>query len=341
MSPALDMQSSHGHINGYSQQANMAANARPLVPGIHVPTVLFFNSEEEIDVDTVTRHAVWLAKSGVAGLAVQGSNGEAVNLTSEERDLVTRTTRRALDGAGYTHVPVIVGCGAQATREAIKLCKEAAAAGGDYALILPPSYYQGLFKADTIREFFTDVADASPIPVLIYNYPGAVSGLDLTSDALIELGRHPNIIGCKFTCGNTGKLARVAAAFNSRPKAQAGHPKPFFCFGGSGDFLLQTLVSGGSGIIGGIANIAPKVCAEIAKSYDDGNLKDAQKYQEVLARGDWAAIRTGLVGTKVALQEYNGYGGWARKPLPRPQGEERQKIVDDFRELVDLEKTLG
>lgn len=335
---------STSHSNGY-HRGTMSPITRPLVPGVYVPTVLFFGQDEEIDTATVRRHAVHLAREGVAGIAVQGSNGEAVHLTPKERDTVTRETREALDSAGFSSIPLIVGCGAEATRQAIGLCKEAAAAGGDYALILPPSYYKGLFSPESVKSFFKDIADASPIPIILYNYPPAVGGLDLTSDVLIELGQHPNIAGCKFTCANTGKLARVAAAF----KGPSSHGKQnganssagqFACFGGSGDFTLQTMISGGQGIIGGIANLAPKTCIRTMKCYEEGDTKEAQRLQEVLARGDWAAIQTGLVGTKVAMQEYMGYGGWARKPLPRPEGEERRKIVEGFAELMELENSL-
>ncbi|KAK7966415.1 uncharacterized protein PG986_000692 [Apiospora aurea] len=334
---------SASHSNGL-QRARMSHTTRPLVPGVYVPTVLFFDQDEEIDTETVRRHAVHLAREGVAGIAVQGSNGEAVHLTPKERVTVTRATREALDSAGFSNTPLIVGCGAEATRQAIELCKEAAAAGGDYALILPPSYYQGLFTSDSVKSFFKDIADASPIPIILYNYPPAVGGLDLNSDVLIELGQHPNIVGCKFTCANTGKLARVAAAFkglsNGKQNGSNSASGKYVCFGGSGDFTLQTMISGGQGIIGGIANLAPKTCIQTMKCYDEGKIQEAQRLQEVLARGDWAAIQTGLVGTKVAMQEYMGYGGWARKPLPKPEGEERRKIVESFAELMELENKL-
>ncbi|KAK8004039.1 hypothetical protein PG989_003758 [Apiospora arundinis] len=321
----------------------LASTVPPLIPGIYVPTVLFFDDDEEIDTDTVARHAIHLAREGVAGIAVQGSNGEAVHLSPQERNLVTRTTRDGLDSAGFAQMPLIVGCGAQSTRDAIQLCKDAAASGGDYALILPPSYYQGLFKPETVKTFFEDVAEASPIPIILYNYPPAVGGLDLSSDLISALGRHPNIVGCKFTCANTGKLSRVAASFKGQDQGSNGKQmsSPFSCFGGSGDFTLQTLIGGGHGIIGGIANLAPRTCVQTMNYYEEGNIKEAQRLQEVLARGDWAAIKTGLVGTKVAMQEYLGYGGWARKPLPRPEGKERDTILESFAELMELEKKLG
>ncbi|KAH8809344.1 hypothetical protein F5884DRAFT_402325 [Xylogone sp. PMI_703] len=316
---------SNGH--GVSQH-------HPLIPGVYVPTVVFFDSEtEDIDFKILASHTLRLARAGVTGIAVQGSNGEAVHLNHDERKAVTKRTRDTLDAAGYTSMPLIVGCGAQSTRETIALCEEAYQSGGDYALVLPPSYYQSLHAPTTIIEFFTEVANKSPIPIIIYNFPGAVSGLDLNSTTLITLGHHPNIVGCKFTCGNTGKLNRVAAALKDADQQ-------FLCFGGSGDFTLPTLMAGGAGIIAGIANIAPKVCVRVMQLYRQGEVKEAQALQEVLARGDWTAIKSGVLGTKLALQEYWGYGGWGRRPLPRIEGEERERIVKGFEELVESEREL-
>lgn len=312
---------------------------RTLVPGIYVPTVAFFDpATDNVDVDTTAKHAVRLAKAGVAGITTQGSNGEAVHLSHRERNLVTSTTRKALDDAGYGFMPVIVGCGAQSTREAIELCEDAASAGGDYALVLPPAYYQGLFAKDTVKSFFQDVATASPIPILIYNYPGAVSGMDLNSDVIIDLAQHPNIVGCKLTCGNTGKLNRIAAATRAATVSEPG--SGFMCMGGSVDFTLQTLIGGGSGIIGGMANIAPKACVRLIELFEAGKYTEARKLQAIIARGDWAAIQGGIIGTKAALMAHFGYGGYARKPLPRPNKEETRRWRDAFEELVTLESSL-
>lgn len=312
--------------------------SKPLHPGIYVPTLAFFKDNEDLDLVPVGKHAVRLARAGVAGLATQGSNGEAVHLSHHERKLVTQTTRKALNDAGFHSLPLLVGCGAQSTRETIELCREALAAGGDYALVLPPSYYKPMHKSDTIIEFFRDVADSAPIPIMIYNYPAAVAGIDLSSDDINELAKHPNIVGCKLTCGNTGKLARIAAATNAVTPRDAG--SGFMCMGGSADFTLQTLIVGGSGVICGIGNVAPKACVRVIELYAKGKLLEAQKLQAVVARGDWAAISGGIVGTKSALETYFGYGGMARKPLPRPTTQGSVKFAKDFKEIVDREKAL-
>ncbi|KAH7313775.1 hypothetical protein B0I35DRAFT_355373 [Stachybotrys elegans] len=302
-----------------------------LSPGLYVPTVAFFTPEDTIDEATTKQHAVRLAQAGVQGLVTHGSNGEAVHLDHAERSRITRYTREALDGAGYTHLPLIVGCGAQSTRETIQLCKEAAAAGGSHTLVLPPAYYGGLLTTQHIIKHFRQVADASPIPVLVYNYPGACSGLDLSSDTILALAEHPNIVGVKLTCGNTGKLARVVAG------TLGGD---FRVFGGSVDFYLQTLAVGGHGIIGGLANVAPKACLEIPRLWKAGKLDAAREMQYIVARGDWVAIQGGFVAVKVALEKYFGYGGDAREPCAVPTGDKLQAQQDGFAELVKTEKAL-
>lgn len=125
----------------------MPSDKRVLSVGAYPPTpTFFFPGTEDLDLKTIREHAVRLANAGVAGLTPMGSNGEAVHLTSEERRVVTFETRKALTEAGYTQMPIIVGCGAQSTRETILLCYDAYKNGGDFALVLPPSYYSGLFE---------------------------------------------------------------------------------------------------------------------------------------------------------------------------------------------------
>jgi len=331
---------SNGHSN--STRNGMNGSTTPikhLAAGVYVPTVCFFDPEtEDLDIITIQKHAVRLAKAGVAGLVTQGSNGEAVNLSQTERRKVTLATRNALDKAGFDDMPIIVGCGAQSTRETIELCLDASESGGDYALILPSAYYHGLISKENQLEYFTEVADASPIPLLIYNYPGAASGVDLDSDFITKLAEHKNIVGCKLTCGNSGKLARIAAA--TKATTPTSHGSGFMAMGGSADFTLQTMMVGGSGVIAGLANIAPKACVAVVNLYAAGNFKDARKMQALVARGDWAAIRGGLVGTKSCLESHFGYGGYGRKPLPRPTDAEKLAWAKDFKELVDLEKEL-
>ncbi|KAI1502352.1 dihydrodipicolinate synthase [Biscogniauxia marginata] len=304
---------------------------RPLPDGVYVPTLAFFKDNDEVDLETTQRHAIYLAEAGVAGLVVHGSNGEAVHLSREERSLIIQSTRAALDQSDHHLMPLIAGCGAQSTRETIQLCRDAATAGANFAIILPPAYYGGLLDTAKIVQHFHDVADASQIPIIIYNYPGACSGLDLSSDAILNIAGHPNVHGVKLTCGNTGKLARIVDG------ARSG----FFVAGGSADFILQGLVVGGHGTIAGTANLVPRACVRICELYQAGEFKEARRLQATVAKADWIAIQTGFVGVKAALQLFRGYGGEPRKPCEIPTGEKMEMIRQGFEEIITLETALA
>ncbi|KAI9734273.1 MAG: 4-hydroxy-2-oxoglutarate aldolase, mitochondrial [Cirrosporium novae-zelandiae] len=318
-------------LDGYTDTVNGDYPSRPLVPGFYVPTVAFFEAgSEDLDVSTTEEHVIRLAQTGISGIVTHGSNGEAAHLSHDERMTITRVTREALDSVNHFSMPVIVGCGAQSTRETIQLCKEAYQSGGSYALVLPASYYGSLLTSHLVLDHFRTVADTSPIPILIYNFPSASGGLDLNSDQILALSEHPNIVGVKLTCGNTGKLARIAA----------GAPQGFLTFGGSADFTLPTLIAGGHGIIGGIGNVAPKACIQVMDLYNKGQLPEAQKLQAIVARGDWVAIKGGFVAVKCALAMFYGYGGPPRKPCVFPSKLGMETTKAEFAELVELENEL-
>ncbi|KAI1075833.1 hypothetical protein F5B20DRAFT_366597 [Whalleya microplaca] len=312
---------------------------RPLPCGIYAPTMTFFDPEtEELDIPIIKKHAERLARDGLAGLVTMGSNGEAIHCTREEKIAVTRATREALDAAGFTSTPIVVGATEGSVKGTIELCKESEAAGGDYVLLLPPSYYRAQFDEEAIEGYFTAVADGSPLPLILYNYPGAVAGIDMDSDVLTRLAQHPNIIGTKFTCGNTGKLTRVALATNAKTPASEG--SGYMAFGGMCDFTVQTLVSGGSGIIAGGANVMPKVCVKVWNLYAEGKTEEAIALQKVLSRGDWYLTKAAIAGTKQAIQSYFGYGGYPRRPLKRLDKARVAAIASGISEVMEVEKSL-
>jgi 4-hydroxy-2-oxoglutarate aldolase len=113
------------------------------------------------------------------------------------------------------------------------------------------------------------VAAASPVSILVYNYARATNGIDLDSDAIIELAEHTSIVGCKLTCENTGKLIRIASSTQSAMPAQESD---FVCMGGSADFTLQTLVAGESGVIAGLGNLTLKAYVKICELHAAGEV---------------------------------------------------------------------
>ncbi|OCK95958.1 aldolase [Cenococcum geophilum 1.58] len=323
----------NGAVNGQSEPRT------PLRPGIYSPTMTFFDPEtEDLDIPSIRKHAVRLAEAGLVGLVTMGSNGEAVHLSREEKMAVTRATREALDEAGYRDVPVIVGASEHGIRLTIDLCKESAAAGGEYVLLVPPSYYRYAMDEVALYEYFTKVADGSPLPVILYNYPGAVAGIDMDSDLIIRLAKHPNIVGTKFTCGNTGKLTRVALATNAvTPKSEGSG---YMAFGGMADFTMQTAASGGSGIIAGGANVIPKACVKVWNLWAEGKYEAAIELQKMLSKGDWVLTKAAIPGTKSAIQSYYGYGGYPRRPLKRLSKEQVNAVAEGIKDVMEIEMSL-
>lgn len=326
----------------------------PLPRGVYVPMPAFFAPstaspssapDDSIDVPATQRHTARLLAAGVSGLVVHGSNGEAVHLSRAERraviEAVADTVRHETDS--HAPVPIIAGCSAQSVRETLALCHEARDAGATHALVLPPGYYRSLLDWDGVVGYYRQVADQSPLPVVVYNFPAAANGLDLDSDVLLRLASHPRIVGVKLTCGNTGKLARLVA---EAPAVRHGRDD-FFVGGGSADFILQGLVVGAHGTISGFANLAPRACVRMGELFEEGRVREARELQHEVARGDWLAIRYGFVGVKAAMPIFHGPGEAScavpRLPFKRldEDGEAVREIRQGMAGALALEKRLA
>ncbi|KAK4046205.1 hypothetical protein OIV83_006237 [Microbotryomycetes sp. JL201] len=311
---------------------NGSSTARaPIAPGVYAPVNTFFDSQtEDLDLDTFKRHALYIAQSGV-GLVVGGSMGEAHHLTRQERKQLLVAARQILDDNNLS-VQLIAGTGGNSTRETIELTKDAAEAGADSAMVITPGYFAGALSPKALKTFFVDVAKASPIPVIIYNYPGASSGIDLNIAKSA-----PNVKGVKLTCGSVGKLSRVVSLRDD-----------FTVLGGFVDFLAPSVILGSAGCITGLANIAPKSCRklyELACSGFKGNADDlraAAKLQELVSAGDWTMQKGGINGTKDVLQRLHGYGGKPRRPILsyEEEGKDGQGLLNELKALLEYENTL-
>ncbi|KAK4149011.1 hypothetical protein C8A00DRAFT_38411 [Chaetomidium leptoderma] len=316
----------------------------------------FTPQQDQLDIPATQRHTARLLAAGVAGLVVHGSNGEAVHLSRRERRAALEAVADTVARHHHHHhhhgeqlvpvpVPVIIaGCSAQSVRETLELCREARAAGATHALVLPPGYYRGLLDAEAVVGYYRRVADEGALPVVVYNYPVAANGVDLDSDVLLRLARHPRIVGVKLTCGNTGKLARVV---EGAPKVREGRGGDFLVMGGSADFILQGLVVGAHGTISGFANLAPRACVRIGELYEQGRAEEARELQHEVAKGDWLAIRYGFVGVKAAMPIFHGPGEEScavpRLPFKRldEDGEALREIHQGMAGVLEIEKRLA
>jgi dihydrodipicolinate synthase/N-acetylneuraminate lyase len=186
-----------------SNESGIAAQTvtmnKPALGGIHVPSLTFFStsSKQEIDWDTQNKHLRFLIASGVHGIVLAGTNGEAITLSRTEKSELVRATREAARDLGATNLPISLGTSGTSTRDVLDDCTAAKEAGADFALVLVPSFFHFAMTKDAICEFFEEVADASPVPVVIYNFPGVAAGLNVDSTMLDRLAKHTNIVGVK------------------------------------------------------------------------------------------------------------------------------------------------
>lgn len=268
--------------------------------GIYAPTLTFYKEDNDsIDLETTVAHALRLARAGLAGLVIMGSNGEAPLVEPEERRAIVAAIRAALNEEGLQNANLIVGTGAQSLKVTLKQTQDAAQAGADFALVLPPSYWPPAMTKPVLHAFFDQVCQQSPIPVLAYNFPLVAGGINLTSDDLIDLARRqPNLVGAKLTCGNLGTLQRTASALTS---------ERFAVLGGRSEFVLHGLIGGSHGTIGALVNVAPATHVALYQAYLTGDLIKAQEIQAVVSAADGDVSKLGVAGLKALVCEMAGW----------------------------------
>ncbi|KAM5341878.1 hypothetical protein ACJ41O_014909 [Fusarium nematophilum] len=317
----------------------MATPNRILKPGAYAATLTFFTETSDLDLETLRRHTLRLMDAGISGIVALGSNGEAAHLDRQERKTVIKCIVDTLAANGHGHTPVIVGASAQSVRETIDLCHEVRESGGSHVLVLPPSYFTAAMTPNTIYDFYMQVAAGSPLPVILYSFPAVSSGITMNSDLLIRISKdHPNVVGTKFTCGDTGKLARVARAMDAMTPAQPG--KPYWVAAGLADFTLQALTVGASGVVAGGANLLPRMIVKVCELYNEGRLQEAAEIQSLLSEGDWHHTAAGISGTKAVLEEAFQYGGPPRSPLPVVSEMAARTLKNHMREALEYENSI-
>jgi 4-hydroxy-2-oxoglutarate aldolase len=232
--------------------SNDAAIKYSFPPGIHVPSLTFFtnNKEQSIDWETQEKHFEFLISNGLHGVVIAGTNGEAATLSSAEKTQLVQKARKTAERLGRSDYPITIGGVAGCTRDIIAQTIEAKEAGATAFLALTPSYFHFAMNQDAIISYYQELADESPIPIVIYNFPGVVAGLDINSEMLDILGKHKNIVAVKLTCGGIAKVARISANFEK---------SEFVALAGQSDWLVPALSIGGVGCITGLANLFPKV----------------------------------------------------------------------------------
>ena len=285
--------------------------------GIYTPIATPFRDDGAVDeralADNVSR---WMT-TPLTGLVVLGSNGEAASLEDAEADRVVEIVRAGVPASR----PLIAGTGRESTRATIAATRRVAAAGADAALVRTPSFFKPQMTTDAFVRHFTEVADASPVPVLLYNVT-LYTGVNLLPDAVERLAVHPNIVGIKESGSDIGQIAEYVART----------PDDFTVLAGSATTLVHALCAGCDGAILALASLAPAECVSIATLVREKRFEEATALQRrVMPLARSVGTTYGVPGLKAAL-ELKGYAGGPPRPPLRPVSSE---VVDIIRRQLD------
>jgi 4-hydroxy-2-oxoglutarate aldolase len=280
--------------------------------GIFPPVTTPFNQRGDVDYEALASNIERYNATGLAGYVALGSNGEAVHLTADERRRVLETVKRA---ATSEHT-IIGGVNELSTRAAIESSRAAADCGADAVLVVTPYYYKSRMTQEALASHFTEVAEHSPVPVLIYNFPQS-TGVVIESATIAALAAHPNIIGLKDSAGNMGAISETIRLA----------PDGFAVMTGNGGILYPSLMMGATGAILGVACAAPRVCVEIydaARAGDHGRARELQSRLAPLSQTVTAVLS--VPGLKAAMDILGFAGGFPRAPLSTVSDSDRERI---------------
>jgi 4-hydroxy-tetrahydrodipicolinate synthase len=268
--------------------------------GILPPVTTPFRGDGTLDTLGFERNLEAYAAQDLAGVLVLGSNGEAASLEEDEKLSLVRIAR-----ARTASRTLLVGTGLESTRATIALTRKVADLGANGALVLTPSYYKSQMTQAALRAHFEAVADASPIPVLLYSVP-AFTGLAFPVGLAVELAAHPQVRGMKESSGDVGLLGRIVASV----------PASFEVLCGNGPVVYPALCVGATGAVLAVACCAPRPTAALYRAFIDGDHARARRLQEALTPLAVAVtVQHGVAGLKAAVELAGLHGGSVRAPL--------------------------
>jgi 4-hydroxy-2-oxoglutarate aldolase len=282
--------------------------------GVYPALTTPFAADGEVSLADVKYNIERYNSTGIAGFVVLGSTGESVLLSRSEMDGVLVAVR---DAAGQGK-RLIAGTGAESTQDTIERTKRAAELGYQLALVKTPHYYKPAYKPEVLIAHYRRVADASPIPVLLYSVP-LFTGVTLEAPEVGALAEHPNIIGIKESSGHVMRVAEIVGAC----------PADFQVLTGSAGTMLAGLTVGAKGAILALGSALPEMCVTLYELYLNGEIDKARALQNVLLKAS-KVIQSehAIAGIKFAMDQRGYHGGIPRLPLVPLSDAQKQRVLD-------------
>ena len=253
--------------------------------------------------------------AGINALVVCGTTGEASTLTDEEhREAISFVVKKT---AG--RVPVIAGTGSNDTEYAIGLTKHACEEGADAVLLVTP-YYNKATQKGLIR-MYTEIADASDKPVIIYNVPSR-TGVNIEPSTYLALADHPNIVAIKEANGNISKIAETCLLVGDK----------LDIYSGNDDQIVPVLALGGKGVISVLSNVVPEKTVDICKKFFDGDVKGSRDLQlELLPLTNALFSEVNPIPAKCAMAHMGYTENVLRSPLYPMESDKEEVLVAEMK----------
>ncbi len=296
--------------------------------GAFLPVTTPFDAATgDVDVPAFRSNLGRWFENPVSGILISGSTGESVFLDEEERATLVEAAADVVP----QDAKVIAGTGTESTRHTIRLTRQAAEAGADAVLVSPPAYFKGAMSDEVLTTHFTAVAEASPIPVLIYQVPLRLSTLEFSTDLIGRLSEHPNIVGIKDSRGQLDLAVELVGATSD----------DFQVLVGSGAILHPAMQGGCVGGIVAVGLMAGAEAAGIAAAHAEGRDKDAAALQARIAPVHQQIVGgMGVPGVKAAL-DLLGFAGGAPRPPLQAASEDRIETIRGILQDADLLAPAG
>jgi 4-hydroxy-2-oxoglutarate aldolase len=272
-----------------------------------------FAADGSVSLDDLKHNIQQYNRTGLAGYVVIGSTGESVLLSKSEAESVLITVKEA----AAPGKKLIAGTGAESTAETIDRTKCAAELGYEVALVKTPYYYKPAYKPENYIAHYRRVADASPIPVMLYSVP-QFTGVALEPPEVAKLAEHPNIIGIKESSGNVQRVAEIIASV----------PSDFQVLVGSAATIYPSITVGARGAILALASALPEKCVALYELIHQGQHQKARELHEVILRASKLIVsECGIAGVKYVMDQRGYRGGLPRLPLLPPKDEQKKRLT--------------
>ncbi len=272
---------------------------KPVFTGSGVALITPFKDDLSINFDVLGELIEFQIANGTDAIIACGTTGEAATMDDKEHLSVIEYTVKKVNG----RIPVIAGTGSNDTRHGAELCREAAALGADALLTVTP-YYNKTTQRGLIKHYEI-MASASDCPMIVYNVPSR-TGLNVLPETMVEMAKHPNIVGIKEASGNISQIAKLASLVGDS----------ITIYSGNDDQNVPILSLGGKGTISVLANIAPKKSHDMIASFLNGDVETARALQlEAIALIDALFVETNPIPVKKACELLGMNPGPLRMPL--------------------------